>query len=77
MNDLWQWNPSDQLWTWLSGSDKANPMSVYGMKKRIDGVSIPGGRMLHQTVIHPITGVLMLFGGLGGDGAPKLSMFFW
>src|SRR5579885_3887687 len=31
-NDLWNYNISSQMWTWMAGSNQTNQIGVYGQK---------------------------------------------
>jgi N-acetylneuraminic acid mutarotase len=66
LNDLWQYTPSTQQWTWVSGAKTINASGVYGTLGTGSTANVPGAR--HAAV--PWTdsaGNLWLFGGLGND----------
>lgn len=76
LNDLWMFNPSTHLWSWMSGSstvpcrDSSNPQTctgapdVYGTLGSPAAANTPGGRM-GATVWTDNAGKLWLFGGYG------------
>ena len=63
LNDLWEYNPFTNNWTWLKGSNTANQLSTYG----VQGVSAPnnkpGCRENFSTWVNK--GLLYLMGGSG------------
>jgi N-acetylneuraminic acid mutarotase len=75
LNDLWEFNPSTSLWTWISGSStlgSANcyqpgvecaQSSVYGTLGQAAAANVPGGRSGPVGSIDS-NGNLWLFGGL-------------
>jgi hypothetical protein len=63
LNDLWKYTPSTGQWTWMSGSDSANQIGVYGTLGVPAAGNVPGGR------VEPVSwmdssGNLWLFGGV-------------
>jgi N-acetylneuraminic acid mutarotase len=68
LNDLWEFNPSTQLWTWVSGSNAfgTNPFvpGVYGLVGQPDPLNMPGGRSQAGSWVDS-SGNLWLFGGQG------------
>jgi N-acetylneuraminic acid mutarotase len=65
-NDLWQYNPTTNLWTWLGGTTNLNPVGIYGTKSTYVAGNIPGGRQ-GATTWTDSAGDIWLFGGLGID----------
>jgi hypothetical protein len=67
-NDLWEFNPTSGLWTWMSGSvggtDGTGPSGVYGTKGVASASNVPGGRSDAVSWIDA-SGNLWLFGGTG------------
>jgi hypothetical protein len=63
-NDLWEYNPSSGLWTWVSGSNAENQFGVYGTKGVPDTNNMPGGRWGSNSWIDS-NGNFWLFGGAG------------
>ena len=44
LNDLWEYTPSTQNWTWFSGSNLRNGTGAYGVQGTGSTLNIPGGR---------------------------------
>jgi hypothetical protein len=68
MNDLWQFDPKSNTWTWVSGSSATSQPGVYGTQGVADAANIPGGREGAVSWIDG-SGNLWLFGGAGYDSA--------
>jgi N-acetylneuraminic acid mutarotase len=66
LNDLWEFKPTTQTWTWVGGSSTANAESVYGMLGVASASNVPGGREGSASWIDG-SGNLWLFGGSGID----------
>jgi N-acetylneuraminic acid mutarotase len=66
LNDLWKYNPSTGQWTWVSGSNLAGAVGVYGTQGVANPANVPGGRENSISWIDS-SGNLWLFGGLGYD----------
>ena len=66
LNDLWKYEPSSGLWTWVSGSDIANEGGSYGVKGTAGANNVPGARN-GAISWKDSTGNLWLFGGDGFD----------
>jgi hypothetical protein len=68
LNDLWVFNPTTQMWTWMSGSNAfgTNPFvpGVYGTVGHADPANMPGGRSQAASWVDS-SGNLWLFGGQG------------
>jgi N-acetylneuraminic acid mutarotase len=62
LNDLWEFNPSTEEWTWMGGSSAP----VYGKLRTPAARNIPGGRDYLTSWIDR-SGHFWLFGGLGFD----------
>ncbi len=71
LNDLWSFNPTTHLWTWMSGSTQQGGAGVYGTQGTAAGGNTPGARQFASSWISP-SGDLWLFGGYGWDsiGSP-------
>lgn len=67
LNDLWEYNPSTQLWTWVSGSDTANQPGSYGTQNVASATNVPSGRYAQSVACDP-SGNFWLFGGRGSSG---------
>ena len=62
LNDLWEFNPTNSEWTWVSGSNTANVSGVYGTQGVPDTNNVPGGRSNANSWIDSSDN-LWLFGG--------------
>jgi N-acetylneuraminic acid mutarotase len=85
LNDLWSFNPSSNLWTWVSGSStvpgpsgSSGRSGVYGTLRVPAAGNVPGGREL-ATSWTDQNGNLWLFGGNGFDanGARGILNDLW
>jgi len=80
LNDLWEFDPSTNEWTWMSGTDTLTNFSpyvygvvgVYGSLNTPDPGNVPGGR-LNATGWTDIYGNLWLFSGTGYDGSGRFG----
>jgi N-acetylneuraminic acid mutarotase len=63
-NDLWKYNPSANVWTWINGQTKAAGKGVYATLGVADSRNEPAARSGASSWVAP-DGSLMLFGGLG------------
>jgi hypothetical protein len=66
LNDLWQFNPTTNAWTWVSGSSTINASGVYGTMGTPSTSNTPGARDGSVSWIDS-SGNLWLFGGAGYD----------
>jgi N-acetylneuraminic acid mutarotase len=70
LSDLWSFDPSENLWTWIGGPQASNASpgqsGVYGTLRVPEAANIPGGRDFAATWIDA-NGNLWLFGGNGID----------
>jgi len=64
LNDLWEFNPSTNEWTWIGGSNAAYQFGVYGTLGTPAAGNIPGDRNSAVTWTDK-SGNLWLFGGSG------------
>lgn len=64
LNDLWKYEPSSGLWTWVSGSNLGNQFGVYGTKGTASPENVPGGRR-YSVSWKDNSGNFWLFGGHG------------
>ncbi len=62
LNDLWEFSPSSNQWTWIAGSSTANSTGVYGEQGTPAAGNVPGGRTLAASWMDG-SGQLWLFGG--------------
>ena len=72
LNDLWKFNISTNVWTWVSGSKAVNQNGVYGTKGITSNSNIPGARSYAQAWLGE-NGKLLLFGGQGYDKNAQMS----
>ena len=67
-NDLWEFNPANKEWTWVSGSNNVDPNltvpGVYGTLGIAAVGNVPGARQYAVSWIDS-SGSLWLFGGIG------------
>ena len=73
LNDLWQFNPVTNQWTWVSGSSTGGQAVVYGTLGTPAAGNSPGGRT-NAVGWADANGNLWLFGGVV-NGASNMSMF--
>lgn len=65
-NDLWEYNPSTNLWAWMAGSSAESQPGVYGTLGTPAPGNTPGGRYA-PSAWTDAAGHLWLFGGQGRD----------
>lgn len=44
LNDMWKYNPTNSTWTWISGSNTTNAVSIYGRPQTPSTSNTPGAR---------------------------------
>jgi N-acetylneuraminic acid mutarotase len=66
LNDLWEFNPSTNQWTWMGGSSTGSQSGVYGTLGTPAAGNIPGARGSASNWTDS-NGNLWLFGGNGYD----------
>lgn len=89
LNDLWEFNTTTMLWTWISGSNSENQPGVYGTQNVAAATNVPGARAYAVSWTDG-SGDLWLFGGTGFASAgtnaslndlwlfnPKSLMWTW
>ena len=74
MNDLWKFNPSTNLWTWIKGSEFIRQGSVYGTKGTPSVNNTPGARA-YSVSWTDANGDLWLYGGYGSDQTGKIFLY--
>lgn len=77
LNDLWMYNLTSGLWTWLSGSSTGNQEGIYGTQGVASVNNRPGARASHAMSMHPSGGQLLVFGGFGYDKFSNQGMSFY
>jgi hypothetical protein len=76
LNDLWNYSPSTNTWSWLSGSDAAAPPAVFGTQGVASSTNVPSGRAVGAAWTDS-TGKFWLWGGeTGGDASGSLTDFW-
>ena len=73
LNDLWRYDPGNEAWTWLAGSNLRNQAGVYGTKGTPHADNRPGGRE-DSVCWRDAEGYVWLFGGYGYDSAALLGL---
>jgi N-acetylneuraminic acid mutarotase len=68
LNDLWEYTPSNNQWTWVSGANVINQSGVYGTLGTGAASNVPGGRQGSISWIDT-SGNYWMFGGVGLDSA--------
>lgn len=63
-NDLWMYDPSTQIWTWMHGSDTLGGSGNYGTLGIASASNVPGSREKAISWVDA-TGQLWMFGGQG------------
>jgi hypothetical protein len=78
LNDLWSYNPTTGLWTWVSGSNTPNAAGVYGTQGSAAAANVPGARMGGNAWLDS-NGNVWLFGGLtlASDGLAEEYNDLW
>ena len=64
LNDLWRYNSSTAVWTWMSGSNVSGAAGTYGTKGTAAASNVPGYRNSSNSWADS-SGNLWLFGGYG------------
>jgi N-acetylneuraminic acid mutarotase len=64
LNDLWSYNPANNQWTWISGSNESNAVANYGKQGVLATSNQPGARRDGIGWVDN-TGKIWLFGGDG------------
>lgn len=74
VNDLWEFNPTSNEWTWESGSDNlATANAIYGTKGTAAVGNVPGIRVYGASWTDN-SGNLWLFGGAGRDSVGTTAL---
>jgi N-acetylneuraminic acid mutarotase len=68
LNDLWEYSPSANTWTWVSGGNTANKDGVYGTEGIPATTNVPGSRRQAASWIDGSDN-LWLFGGSGWNAS--------
>ena len=67
LNDLWKYNPTSNIWTWVNGDNTVNNSGVYGTQGTPAATNKPGGRYTSISWTDA-SGNFWLFGGLNSSG---------
>lgn len=70
--DLWKYNPSNNQWTWVSGSNSYGQAAVYGTKGTGSVNNIPGPRSLSHVWVDSSDNI-WVFGGYGMDSYASIG----
>lgn len=65
-NDLWRYEPSSNMWTWVNGANTSQQPGVYGQLKASSNSNTPGSRRGCVPWVNS-SGTAWLFGGFGLD----------
>ena len=81
LNDLWEFNPTTKMWTWVSGSNtvpgaNGSQPGVYGTQGVPATTNVPGGRFGAVSWIDS-NGNFWLFGGNGQDAPNGFLNDLW
>jgi N-acetylneuraminic acid mutarotase len=68
LNDLWKYDPLNNVWTWMKGDNSGGQWGIYGNQGVADIGNNPGSRSQSSAWLDKV-GDLWLFGGEGTDGA--------
>ena len=68
LNDLWEFSPVTQEWTWEGGSNTVGASGVYGTEGQPAATNIPGARAAAASTTDA-SGDLWIFGGDGYDSS--------
>ncbi len=78
LNDLWEFSPTSNQWTWEGGSSTVNTAGVYGTLGTPASTNVPGARVAAKNWTDA-NGNVWLFGGeaYGSDGLRRLINDLW
>ena len=84
VNDMWKFDVSANMWTWMHGSNTLNPPGSYGIKGVASPTNDPPGRDANAK-FKDASGNFWLFGGVGNSGIyndmwkfdPLAGMWTW
>jgi Kelch motif/Galactose oxidase, central domain len=69
-NDLWEYDPSTNNWTWLKGSSTTYQLGIYGTLGVASSSNVPGARRASSSWVY--SNKLYLFGGSAYNGSATL-----
>jgi N-acetylneuraminic acid mutarotase len=72
LSDLWKYDPTSNIWTFMKGNDLIAQIGSYGTLGVSSATNNPGGR---QGAVHwaDASGNLWMFGGYGYDSTPNMG----
>src|SRR5581483_6911091 len=73
LNDLWTYDPTSGIWTWVSGTGVLDSGGVYGTRGTPGAANVPGARQGAASWVDA-AGNLWLFGGDGRDSSRVRGM---
>lgn len=73
LNTLWEYSPTNGLWTWQGGSNVADANGVYGTLGTAAATNIPGARVEGGGSLP--NGDVLIFGGFGYDSVKTSAAF--
>lgn len=68
--DMWKYDPSTNMWTWMHGSNLTNQPPVYGVQGIPSPTNTPGANGFGSCTWTDLIGNLWLFGGDDGTNPP-------
>jgi len=71
LNDLWRYDPDNNTWTWINGSETVMQPGTYGEQGIPNAANVPGARYESAAWTDNGTGDLLLFGGYGLDNGTR------
>jgi hypothetical protein len=74
LNDLWKYDPANNTWTWMGGSNIVEQRGVYGTRGTAAPGNVPGGRDSAVSWTDA-AGNFWLFGGFGFDSRTNPEVF--
>jgi N-acetylneuraminic acid mutarotase len=66
LDDLWEFNPSNNEWMWVNGNNVGDQPGIYGVKGTPSGTNVPGARYNASSWIDG-DGNFWVFAGWGTD----------
>lgn len=75
-SDVWRYNLTSNLWTWIGGSTGLNNVATYGTKGVAASTNLPGSRD-STALVCDANGFLYTFGGYGYDTTGGGKYFFF
>lgn len=65
LNDLWMFNATSRLWTWLAGSTGINQVGTYGTSGVAAADNVPGARYQYSMTMDDTNQAIYMLGGRG------------